>query len=133
MNFIETISYIHQLKDAYQKIYSQLLLSLLMGGIFFLSIESVNIQYCTISLLGGLFLAIYDLFNFSVLMVRFRIHYWGLIESIRYFIMASILIATINTIGGFYIMLLVATYVILKLIFKEHYLQSINRLERLYR
>ena len=132
MDFTKSTNYINQLKIAYEEIYIQLLFALVATGVLFIYTDYLSFQYITISILLGGFIALYDFFNYRVLMVQFRVKYWGLIESIRFGVMSVIFIATVNSIGGFYMMLLATTYVILKLIFKEQYLQSIKRLERIY-
>ncbi len=132
VDFIKSSNYINQLKIAYEKIYMQLLIAFVATGVLFNYAEQISLQYIVISILLGSFIALYDLFTYRVLMVHFRFKYWGLIESIRFFVMVAILVATINNFGPFYMMLLATSYVILKLIFKEQYLQSIDRLKRLY-
>ena len=132
MDFAKSSNYINQLKIAYEKIYMQLLIAFMATGILFIYTDNISFWYVALSVLLGSFIALYDLFTYRVLMVYFRFKYWGFIESIRFGVMLVVLIATVNTVGGFYTTLLAATYVILKLIFKEKYLQSIKRLEKLY-
>jgi len=132
MDFAKSSNYINQLKIAYEKIYMQIFIAFVATGVLFLYTDNISFQYVALSVLLGSFIALYDLFTYRVLMVYFRFKYWGFIESIRFGVMVAIFVATINSFGPFYMMLLATIYIILKLIFKEQYLQSIDRLEKIY-
>lgn len=132
LDFTKSINYINQLKLGYSYLKRDILITLALTGALFASSDSFNSKYAFIAVVVGCMVALYDLFNYRVLMVKFKLKYWGGVEFARFLLIMLVLVAAINHIGAFYAMLTAITYVVCKLLFEDYFLKVLNSLEMVY-
>ena len=105
---------------------------LFIFGIFTLVLiyyNLINLKSLLLSIISGSLLLLFEFIWYKYILAKFANTPWSYLEDIRSFLMVVLFIIIGNKYGVVYLLILLDSYILLKLIFKKNFLNFLKDLE----